>query len=106
MGEEEEGNGRPEMKTKRKKKHNSRVIRRMSSCGEEVQALQKLRIGEEGRRDRMLAWTLNCATGVSGGPACALVSNRHHRQPSVPSPVIREMALAPFGRGNLCFTSS
>lgn len=78
----------------------------MSSCGEEVQELQKLRTWEEGRRDRMLTWTLNCATGVSWGPACGLVSNRHHRQPFVPSPVIREMALAPFGRGNPCFTSS
>ena len=31
---------------------------------------------------------------LPGGPACALVSNRHHRQPFVPFPVIREMALA------------
>lgn len=35
------------MKTKRKNNHNSRVIRRMSSRGEEVQELQRFREGGE-----------------------------------------------------------
>lgn len=77
--------------------------------GRGVQDLQRFRVGEEESRDRMLAGTLKCATGVCAtegawGPAWALVSNRYHRQPLVPSSVIREKALASFGRGNLLYT--